>query len=263
MATLRMGRSLVGEHGLSVSLGKAFSYPVHSHSYFELILYHPFEGQVRINETVLKASQSFAVLMTPADLHGIEVWGASSDLLKIAFAPDLPGSYLLERLQSHPVLVTAPDNALTCLFEKLAEERPLQERILLLRALLLCLLEAGEPLPALPAAHGSKLILEAVSILQEEAHTDLTLGTLATRLNVSYQHLSTLFTTHLGLSFSAYLADIRLRNAMQMLHDSELSVSEICYECGYRNLSHFLRSFKQKFGITPKTYRKSKEKSAP
>ena len=258
MATLRMGRSALGESGLSVSIGSVHSFPIHTHAYFELILYHPFQGQVRVNDTILQPTQSFAVLMTPADLHGVEVTGKSCQSLKIEFAPDLPGSYLLERLQEHPLLATVEGGPLAYLFEKIAQERPTQERILLLRALLLCLLEEGKPLPALPSAHSNDLILRAVSILQEEAHTDLTLAVLAARLSVSYQHLSSLFSTHLGLSFSAYLADIRLRNALQLLDSGELSVTEICYECGYRNLSHFLRSFKRKFGVTPKTYRKNK-----
>ena len=78
LATLRMGRSALGESGLSVSIGSVHSFPIHTHAYFELILYHPFQGQVRVNDTILQPTQSFAVLMTPADLHGVEVTGKSA-----------------------------------------------------------------------------------------------------------------------------------------------------------------------------------------
>lgn len=256
MATLRMGRQLVGESGIKISVNTVHSYPVHSHTYYELLLYPAFDGTVTVNDMEIRADHAFAVLMTPADLHGVRLEGGSAPSVKIAFAPDLPGKHLLERLRGLPLYAAAEGTPLPDLFERISEERPHEEQNILLRALLLCMLDSGHSLPAPPAAFGNSTISRAVGIIHDEAHTALSLAILAERLNVSYQHLSSLFTEHLGLSFSAYLADVRLRNAKQLLDDSDLSVTEICYECGYRNLSHFLRSFKKKYGVTPKASRK-------
>ena len=256
MAMLRMDRSLVGESGVTVSVSPIHTFPIHSHTYYELILYFPFSGTVTVNDTALQTDHAFAILMTPADLHSVRLDGDPAPSVKIAFAPDLPGKHLLERIGGHPLYAAVDGTPLPALFESISRERPLEEQKILLRALLLCMLDNGRFLPALPGAHGNGIISQAVGIIHDEAHTDLTLAALAERLNVSYQHLSTLFTEHLGLSFSAYLADIRLRDAKQLLDNSELSVTEICFECGYRNLSHFLRSFKKKYGMTPKEYRK-------
>jgi len=255
---LRMGRQLTGENGISVSTGKVYSFPSHSHSYFELVLYHPFQGNILVNDTPLSANRPFAVLMTPADIHAIALEGKDADFIKIAFLPELLGNYLTNRLSGRPFYAAAEDTTLQALFEKMTEHRPYEELHLLLRGLLLCLLDVAEPLSTPPATQGSRMISRAIGIIHEEAHTNLTLTALAKRLSVSYHHLSASFTEQLGISFSAYLADVRLRNAKALLQNGGLSVTEVCYECGYRNLSHFLRSFKRKYGKTPKMYQKSR-----
>ena len=253
---LRMGRQLVGESGITVSTDTVHSFPVHSHTYYELILYPPFAGAVTVNDTILTPDRGFAVLMTPADLHSVRLDGSPASLVKIAFAPDLPGRHLLDRIGGRPLYVMTEGTPLRALFERISEKRPFEEQKILLRTLLLCMLDSGHSLPALPATTGSSTVAKAIGIIHDEAHTDLTLAALAERLNISYQHLSASFSEQLGLSFSAYLTDIRLRNAKQLLDNTELSVTEICFECGYHNLSHFLRSFKKKYGTTPKEYRK-------
>jgi AraC-like DNA-binding protein len=58
-----------------------------------------------------------------------------------------------------------------------------------------------------------------------------------------------------GSPFSEYLIDVRIGNAARFLIDSTMSVSEICYQCGFNNLSNFNRLFKQKKGYSPTEFR--------
>ncbi len=46
----------------------------------------------------------------------------------------------------------------------------------------------------------------------------------------------------------------RLQRAAQMLGDSDLPVSDICYQVGFNNKSYFSKCFKEQFGITPSAY---------
>ncbi|MBQ8357946.1 MAG: helix-turn-helix transcriptional regulator [Clostridia bacterium] len=257
MSELRMSPALTGKNGLQISVGKVFPFPIHSHSYYEMILYRPFDGFVTVNGRQIPANRPFALLMTPTDLHSVTLTGAQcSNFIKAAFTADALGGYLTKRLTGGLLAFPPEGDTILHLFEKLSVPRPHEALALLLRALVLLLAEAGETLPSAPAARSNALMAAATAIIGDEFETDLTLEHLAQRLNVSYQHLSACFLKHLGLSFSAYLSDIRLRHAGALLQSSTLSVTEICYACGYRNLSHFLRSFKKKFGVTPKTYRK-------
>jgi AraC-like DNA-binding protein len=56
--------------------------------------------------------------------------------------------------------------------------------------------------------------------------------------------------------FVEYLNEIRVANACKYLIETELSVSEIAYECGYKTASNFNKLFKKITGTTPKEYRK-------
>ena len=66
---------------------------------------------------------------------------------------------------------------------------------------------------------------------------------------------SRFFKLRTGKSLSDYIIDIRLGHATRQLVDSTKTVAEICYECGFNNLSNFNRIFKKKKGCSPKEFR--------
>lgn len=260
MMDVRMKRSLVGESGLRITEGAVHSYPIHTHSYYEMLLYPVFDGQVTVNDTTVVASVPFAVLMTPADLHRIEARTPSdATSVKIAFTDEMLDGAVAGRLKSALVAFCPDVPGVTELFRHLTRPRPIAEQAVLLRALVLLLAENGREIPSPPASAGERTVARAVAIIGDEFHTDLTLSSLAKRLNVSYHHLCASFGEQLGVSFSSYLADVRLRHAAIMLQNEDRRITEIALDCGYRNLSHFLRSFKKKFEKTPKEYRKASQ----
>lgn len=56
-------------------------------------------------------------------------------------------------------------------------------------------------------------------------------------------------------SFTEFLNQVRIRNACRMLVQETTSISEICYNSGYKSIPHFNKQFKQIMGMTPKAYR--------
>ncbi len=63
-----------------------------------------------------------------------------------------------------------------------------------------------------------------------------------------------------GKNLSDYIIDIRLGFASRLLVDSTMSIAEICYECGFNNLSNFNRIFKKKKSCSPKEFRENYRK---
>lgn len=59
-----------------------------------------------------------------------------------------------------------------------------------------------------------------------------------------------------GLSVNNYVKKIRLQIAMELLKNSDLSISEIVYKIGLSSRSYFSKIFKEKYGITPSYYKK-------
>ena len=55
-----------------------------------------------------------------------------------------------------------------------------------------------------------------------------------------------------------YIMQFRLKKAGEELENADKSVSEIAFDCGFRNLSNFNRHFKEYFGVVPKDFRNNK-----
>ena len=59
-----------------------------------------------------------------------------------------------------------------------------------------------------------------------------------------------------GKSTSLYIRSIRLEKARELLLNSDLNISEIAYEVGFKDLSYFSRTFTEEFGTSPSATRK-------
>lgn len=75
--------------------------------------------------------------------------------------------------------------------------------------------------------------------------------------NVSYSHLSTLFSEQEGVTIEQYIITQRLERAKELLSYGIMSMSEISNELDYRSPQHFSGQFKQIFGISPSVFKKS------
>ncbi len=84
---------------------------------------------------------------------------------------------------------------------------------------------------------------------------DIRLNELADLAGMTPTAFSRFFKLRTGRSISDYVIDIRLGHATRQLVDSTTSVAEICYGCGFNNVSNFNRIFKKKKGNSPKVFR--------
>ncbi len=72
-------------------------------------------------------------------------------------------------------------------------------------------------------------------------------------LNVTY--LSHLFSEKVGITYSAYLKQVRIARAKEALQQSDLTITDVAGLCGYNDVSQFIHAFKSEAGITPKKFR--------
>ena len=69
------------------------------------------------------------------------------------------------------------------------------------------------------------------------------LATVAKAVNTSTYYFCTLFEKSTGLTFTDYLARVRIEKAKGLLLDPDRRVSEIAYDVGFQSLTHFNRVF--------------------
>ena len=78
----------------------------------------------------------------------------------------------------------------------------------------------------------------------------------------SREHLTRSLKQYYGTTPSEYITELRLNHSANLLISSNLSVTDVCYECGFENISWFYKKFVKKFNLTPKDYRKKFEKNS-
>jgi AraC-like DNA-binding protein len=55
-------------------------------------------------------------------------------------------------------------------------------------------------------------------------------------------------------TFTEFVNEYRVAHAAKLLHEKQISISEVCYDSGFNNISHFNKLFKAFFGKTPSVY---------
>src|SRR5690606_4234222 len=65
------------------------------------------------------------------------------------------------------------------------------------------------------------------------------------------------FKVKTGKTFSSFVNEIRIGQACKLMLNEDLSISEICYTCGFNNLTNFNKNFKHFSKMTPTEYKRS------
>lgn len=83
---------------------------------------------------------------------------------------------------------------------------------------------------------------------------------LTTPMAADMAHLSEcyfchMFKKHMGVSFTAYLNEVRIQKALALLDNSRLNVTEVAAGVGFNDVNYFSRVFKRIVGISPRKYR--------
>lgn len=92
----------------------------------------------------------------------------------------------------------------------------------------------------------------SIKMMKENIAEGITISEIAFALNMSPANFSVKFKKVLGVTPNDYLTTLKLSEAKKRL--KEKNVTEVAYDLGYENISHFISLFKEKFGVTPKQY---------
>lgn len=99
---------------------------------------------------------------------------------------------------------------------------------------------------------------KVILFIQNNYNTSLTLEMIANQLMISPNHLCKYFKKKMGMTVFQYINQYRINRAIYHLLHTDLSVIDIALDCGFDNISYFIRTFKNVTGTTPKQYRKMK-----
>jgi AraC-like DNA-binding protein len=104
---------------------------------------------------------------------------------------------------------------------------------------------------------GDALFKEIRRVLEDRCR-DIKLNDLIGQFGHNVNYYNRLIKAHTGMTFSAFLQNIKLEKAELFLKNTEYPVEEIARRVGYENLSCFYKIFREKFNLTPNNIRNKK-----
>ena len=110
----------------------------------------------------------------------------------------------------------------------------------------------------------SRRINRIVQFVEKNYNRKISLEDVGEQVGMSASSVSRFFKKRTRHNFWDYLNGFRIDRAAQMMIETEHTISEISYECGFNNISNFNRVFRERIGTTPSDYRnKFKESIIP
>lgn len=255
-----------------------FTFPVHRHGEFELNFLSNCNGARRVVGDSIETTGDFDLVLVG---HGIEHgWEQheckNTDIreITIQFSENLFGDTFLAKNQMAGIRNLLDESANGIVFptstimkvysrlEKLTSIDTGFNGLLEFLALLNEIAELGDyrllassTFASVTPACDSRRVQKVQAYIDTNYKNEIRLGDLAELVGMTPTAFSRFFKLRTGKSISDYIIDVRLGHATRMLVDSTTSIAEICYDCGFNNISNFNRIFKKKKGQSPKVFR--------
>ena len=103
----------------------------------------------------------------------------------------------------------------------------------------------------------SKRIETVYNYIKKNFKDELRINDVAELINMPVVSFSRLIKKRTGKTFVEFVNEVRLGDATRNLIETNKSVSEICFECGFNNISNFNRAFKKRQNCTPSEFREN------
>lgn len=240
-------------------------YPMHFHDFFEFFYVVSGKAIHSINGEKFLVQGGDLVFIRPEDVHGYEFFnnydfelisinipfgemmtvfnlvGADTDSL---FAPRLPSTVSLEGYNR------------TDIYRKLVQigQTPMGDErkhyfCSILPYIVWLFLSSKKTENKIP-----RKLDNVITLMSERENFVAGLPRLVELAHTSQEHITREFRRYLGLSPTEFINTKRLEYAAHLLLKDEYDITEICFMCGFGNMSHFYRSFKKQYGCTPKQF---------
>ncbi|WP_101690491.1 AraC family transcriptional regulator [Dysgonomonas massiliensis] len=258
-----------------------FNFPLHTHEVYELnFVQNAYGAQRIVGDSIEIIDELDLVLITGSDLEHAwfthECKSEKIEELTIQFSKDLFSDTILNKKSFNSIsrLLLDAQNGVVFdkktieyikpRFDKLAKENTGFYAIVQLLTILYELsISPGSRVLASTSINGhqtdfdSRRINNLYSFFNENYMRNIKLEEAANVVNMSQVAFCKFMKKHTGRTFVDSLNEIRLGHAVRLLINTTETISEICFACGFNNLSHFNRLFLREKKCTPSELREN------
>ncbi len=235
-------------------------FPLHVHESIELSYIVKGDCTMHIDDQTYTLYPGDFAIAFPLVPHSFESLSTDIEGMALFFMADAIDEFsntFHKMMPVTPVVRSAdvPADALLALDRlsgmKGTEYRP--TRMACLHLLLATLLSAMTLRPA-ETQNEKGLADRVIKYIFDHACENITLSSTAHGLGISESHLSHLFSQQFHINFRRFVNAIRIDKAEALMRDPDMTLTAICYSCGYENMRTFRRAFVRETGMLPTAY---------
>ncbi len=263
--------------GISITYENApTSFPVHWHSAAEFTVILQDNCRYRIGDTEYTAMAGDVVLVWPRELHevisvpkdGSVFIQFSSSLLEnnldlVSLSRILTRHHIIEN-KKEPVLTGAIHEKIMRIKEIFQSNDYLNEtrcklitgEIILLISEYILREQQASLGPENDINRSGERIRAILNYIAGHAADELTEAEVASAVGLSPYYFSKLFRKYMQMSFPAYLSSVRVKNAIRLLADEKLSITDCAFLAGFQSTTTFNKVFRELTDYSPREYRK-------
>lgn len=235
----------------------------------ESVLNSPTENlNIYVSESVLlRCGNYFADLIQKSENQNCEIFAIHlhSDILQELYKDEVPSfikpntkKHFAQKIQRHDIIIHFIES-LDFYFQNptLVNDDLLKLKI---KELILLLLQTdnAENMISLFSHLFTPRQANFKDVIQTHLFSSITISELAVLSGRSLSAFKRDFENYFHDTPANYMKEQKLLKAHDLLSSTDFSISEICYEVGFSDASHFTKLFKQKYHLTPSEYRRTK-----
>lgn len=112
-----------------------------------------------------------------------------------------------------------------------------------------------QPTPVSLVSPDEKFLKKALDVIESHiSDTDFDIETFASEVGVSRMQLYRKLEALTNMTVKEFIRDIRIKRAAQLLEQNKVTISEIIYQVGFRDMAYFRKCFREQFGCSPSEY---------
>jgi len=229
---------------------------VHWHDFYEIEYVISGSGNYMINGQPSQVEEGILYFMTPVDFHYVNT--SETEIFNVMFSGNLVSYDRLASFTEYtsPKAIYIPPQMrplIVSLLEEIVEHQKDEDYS---AVLLECLLmKLSHTLVSSREKGKSSLARKMQFYIINHFREKVTLEDVAKYVNLTPTYASAVFKKEMDTNFKRYLNDLRFSYAKKLLTCSDMSVTQICGECGFEDYPNFIRRFKERFGMSPSQVR--------
>ncbi len=238
---------------LQFSEGNRLSFPSHLHGSFEFIMITDGESRITVDKKSYVVRAGEGILVFPNQVHSMETHDFNAFFCWI-FSSGYVKAFSEFAYQNLPVsnLFTPPGDLVEALRTLRRGDRSVHIKSTLYR-LVDCFDQTAEY--QCRGKSDETVLAKIFDYVRNHYNSECSLQLLSSSLNYHYSYLSRLFSEQTGMSFTEYVNRFRIHESCYFLTNTDKSITQIAFDCGYNSLRSFYRNFMEQIGETPGEYR--------